>query len=159
MLYATGAARNKRDAALIAGITPVHFTNMSNMNPETKRLINNVQQMVEDESITTSKLLQTLGRKAVGRLAQLMDSPNDTVAFRAAQDLADRSTETQKTQRVQMESLTLSGEDAKALAAAMVESSRAQVAYEHVGRDGLVEVSDMEASVAQLKLVSSTDVE
>jgi len=131
---------------------------MSNLNPETRRIIGDVHSMIADETVATSKVLQTLSRKALGKLANLMDSDNENISFRAAQDLADRGPETQKTQRIQMDSLTLTGEDAKALAAAMVESSRAHIDYVDVGVHGLIEVDTDKASdlgAGMLKLMPS----
>lgn len=151
MLYASGVAATKKEAAAIAGITPVHLQNMTSHNPEVRRIMNDVQVLIDDETVATSKILQTLSRKAVGRLAELMDSANETVAFRAAQDLADRGPETQKTQRVQVDALTLTGEDAKAIAAAMVESSKARETYADVAVHGFVDV-DIDAKPA-LRLV------
>jgi len=140
LLYASGSAPTKHAAARLAGVAKEHFVNMSNLNPATRRIISDVHSMIEDETVATSKVLQSLSRKALGRLATLMDSDSETIAFRAAQDLADRGPETMKTQRIQMDSLTLTGEDAKALASAMVESSKIQHDYRQVGIDGLVEV-------------------
>lgn len=138
--YAAGTVTTKREAARLAGVTKEHFTHMTNHNEETRRIINDTSQMINDETIATSKILQMLSRKAIGRLADLMESPNDAIAFRAAQDLADRGPETQKTQRLQVESLTLTGEDAKQLAKAMVESADVSRRFAHVAVDGLTEV-------------------
>ena len=157
MLYASGAVPTKGEAARLAGISREHFVNMTNMNPATHRIMSDMQSLIEDETVATSKILQQLSRKAVGRLATLMNSDNEAIAFRAAQDLADRGPETQKTQRVQVDSLTLTGSDAKELAAAMVESARLHEAYKDVGVNGLVEIdTDKRAESATLKLVEDT---
>jgi len=141
-LYATGAAKTKKEASEMAGLHPNYLTLLTGENgsSKVKNLINDVDSMIEDESIATSKIIQRLGRKALGRLANLMDSPNENVALKAAVDLADRAPETSKTQKIQVESLTLDGEDVRALTHAMLESARLRGDYAQVAVDGLVEV-------------------
>jgi CRP-like cAMP-binding protein len=154
LLYASGAAKTKGHAARAAGITKEYFVNMSNLNGETRRIINEMQEMILDESVATSAILQKLSRRAIGKLADLMDSPVDAVAFRAAQDLADRGPETQKTQRFQVDALTISGQDVQAMCAAMVESARSEQKYANVATDGLVEVdTDQRIEHRQLHLL------
>lgn len=140
MLYATGAVKTKKEAAEVAGVTKEYFTHMTNHNNELRRMTNDVTRMIEDDSVSTAVVLQKLSRKAVGKLAELMDSSNEAVAFRAAQDLADRGQETAKTQKFQVDSLTLNGEDAKELAKALIESSRLGDKFSEVAQSGLVEV-------------------
>lgn len=141
-LYATGAAKTKKEASEMAGLSPNYLTLLTGENgsDKVKNLINDVDSMIEDESIATSKIIQQLGRKALGRLANLMDSQNENVALKAAVDLADRAPETSKTQKIQVESLTLDGEDVRALTHAMLESARLRGDYAQVAVDGLVEV-------------------
>lgn len=141
-LYATGAAKTKKEASEMAGLHPNYLTLLTGANgsEKVKSLINDVDAMIEDESIATSKIIQRLGRKALGRLANLMDSENEHVALKAAVDLADRAPETSKTQKIQVESLTLDGTDVRALTQAMLESAREREKYSHVAVEGLVEV-------------------
>ena len=140
LLYSTGAARTKREAAQIAGIAPEYFTTMSNHNDQVRRIVGQTQETMDDEAVATSVLIQRLGRKALMRLSHLMDNARDEVAFRAAQDLADRAPDTSKVQRVQVDQFTLGGEDVRAIAAAMIESSKHDAEYADVALNGLVEV-------------------
>lgn len=141
-LYATGAAKTKKEASEMAGLHPNYLTMLTSENgsEKVKSLINDVDTLVADESIETSKLIRILGRRALGKIGGLMESQNEHVALKAAQDLADRSPDTSKTQKVQVESLTLDGEDVRELTKAMLESARERERYAHVAVDGLVEV-------------------
>ena len=66
-----------------------------------------------------------LGRKAVQKLAHLMEwSGQEAIQLRAAIDLADRSPETQKVQKHQVESFSLSGKDAKEIAVEVIKKQR-----------------------------------
>jgi hypothetical protein len=141
-LYASGSVRSKKEAAEIAGIHPVWFLAMSNHNEPTQRLMNSMSEKILDESVDASKLLKTIGRKALARIVDLMEtSGNEKIALEAAKDLADRSSETMKTQRLEVASLTLGPDEARQLAAALVESNRGRAELEHVAKDGLIEVS------------------
>lgn len=142
-LYSTGTCKTKKEASTAAGLHPNYLTILSGPTSGSelvKRLINDVDAAIHDQSISTSQLLQRLGREAVGRIAQLMDSDNEHVALKAAVDLADRSPETSKTQKVSVESFSLDGEDVKSLAAAMVEAAKVSTTYADVGTRGLVEI-------------------
>ncbi len=146
-LYVSGAAKTKREASALAGLHPNYLTMMSNESLPTKRLMNDIQQMIENEALDSSIIMKKLGRRALGKLNTLMDSANENVALKAAQDLADRSPETSKTQKIDVGGgLTLGTLDAKALATALVESARERAKYDHVAEHGLVEV-DMGESV------------
>lgn len=154
LMHATGVVKTKTEAARVAGVSKEYFTSLSNHSEEAKRLQNDVQSMLLDDSVSTSKIMQKIGRKALSRLDALMDSNNEGIALRAAQDLADRAPETQKTQKVAIDMLTISGQDAKALAAAMIESARDSARFDHVTREGLVEVDNEAVSESHtLKLV------
>ena len=84
-----------------------------------------IDAMVNDETLATAILLERLGRQAIGVLGNLMyGAESEPVKLAAAKDLADRSHETAKTQKLHVESFTMSGKDASALASAMVEAAR-----------------------------------
>jgi hypothetical protein len=141
-LYATGAAGTKREASRLAGLHPHYLTMMTNYNEPTKRLVNQLRERILNESIDASVLLRTMGRKALARLDELVDSSNEHVALKAAIDLADRSPEASKTQRLEVTSLTLGSDDARELAKALVEASGATERHREVITSGLVEVMD-----------------
>lgn len=142
-LYQTGACRTKKEASIAAGLHPNYLTMLTRQgggSEPVKRLMNDVDDMIADQTVQTSAIIELLGRRAVGKLANLMESANEGVVFKAAQDLADRSPATSKTQKVQLDSFSISGQDVKDLAAAMVESARSQQRYMHIANEGLDEV-------------------
>ena len=142
-LYATGACRTKKEASAAAGLHPNYLTMLTNRqggSEPVKRLMNDIDTMIGDQTIQTSAIISLLGREAIGRIAKMMDSASEGIALKAAVDLADRSPETSKTQKVQLDSFSLSGQDVKDLAAAMVESARSQERYAEVAISGLDEV-------------------
>lgn len=142
-LYGTAVCKTKKEASIAAGLHPNYLTLLTGAasgSEKVRNLINDIDTVINDESISTSVLLQKLGRKAIGAIARSMESDNEHVALKAAIDLADRSPETSKTQKVSLESFTLDGADVKALAAAMVESAKVASTYRHAGVDGLIEI-------------------
>lgn len=152
-LYLSGACPTKREASMAAGLHPNTLTIMMNGSEPTKRLAATIQERIEDQAEDMSTLMRVVGRKAVSRLLTLMDtSGSERIQLEAARDLADRSPETQKSQRIEVADLTLGGQDAKAIAAALVESARASAAFGDVARDGLVEIQDAVASPVMLPL-------
>ncbi len=158
-LYATGAEKTKKDAALAASVDPVYFGMLTNHSIPMNRLINQTKSMIEDETISMSTVLQRLSRKAVGRIADLMDtSENEGIALKAAQDLADRHPETSRTSKIQVDAgLTIGTADAKALAAALVESATISNSLAHIARDGLVEIDTDKIQPMALGPAGSSD--
>lgn len=143
-LWASGAVRTKREAARVMGVNEGYLSLITSPtvgSEQVNRIVGDTQAMIENETIDISRVLQVLGRKAIGKLAHLMESGSkEDIQLRAAQDLADRNSETQKVQRHIVDQFTLSGEDAREIAKAMVESARLSQDYKHVATDGLVEV-------------------
>lgn len=89
-----------------------------------------------------SKVLELLGREAIGRIRGHMNNEDNpaSVQLKAAQDLADRSPETSKTIKHEVASISLSGQDAKEMAAALVESARSRERFSHVAEGDFVQV-------------------
>jgi hypothetical protein len=142
-LWSTGAVKTKKEAARLAGIHPVWFGKMTNYNPQTKRLTDDIDEQLQDKSVQTSMLLVQLGREALGRIRQLSrGSSNEHVQLKAAIDLADRSPETSKVQRHEIASLNLSGADAKELAAALVAGAEVKAKYSEVVVNGYEKVEE-----------------
>ena len=92
-LYTTGICRTKKEASEAAGLHPNYLTMLTGPNGSdpVKHLMNEIDQKIEDKTIETSALIQSLGRKALSRMSTLMDAGSEGVQFRAAQDLLDRS--------------------------------------------------------------------
>jgi hypothetical protein len=129
-LYSTGIAGTKYEAAKMAGLHPGTFyvvTSPAVADGQVNRLMTQTDQLVQDETIDTRRLLDILGRKAIGKIANLMNSAaKEEVQLKAAVDLADRGSDTSKIQKHQVESFTLRGADVAALTEAMVAAAESQ---------------------------------
>lgn len=124
-LYATGACKTKKEASAAAGLHPNYLTLLtSNNNPLVNGLIAEIDAKLAEDSLDMSALIVKLGRRAVRNMAALMeDAQSEMIRFKAAQDLADRSPETVKTQHHVVDSFHASREDVDRMIAALTESS------------------------------------
>jgi hypothetical protein len=157
-LWKTSICKTKKEASIAAGLHPNYLTMLTAPNggsEAVKRLCGEIDKMVEDQTVDMSHILRYAGRKAIGRIAALMDSSKEEIALKAAQDLADRAPETQKTQRVAVESFSLNGEDARELAKAIMESSQAAEQYREIAINGLDEATTEDKNVRVLELPTS----
>ena len=143
-LYASGAVKTKKEAAEAFDLDPVYFYHMTspNIGNETMRRIHDdVDSAIQDETISMSRVLSLIGRKAVGKLYGIMrDGQSEMLQFKAAQDLADRSPETSKTLKIESANITLSGADAKELAESLVMSAKARVKFQEAAEGDFIRV-------------------
>lgn len=145
-MYATGAVATKREASEAAGLHPSYFTLVSSpghqmYNPEVTELMDEIDRQIHDKTVDMSTILQAVGREALSRMRDLMKtSKNEAIIAKTAADLLDRSPETSKIQKHQVASFSLDGEDAKMLAAAMVRSAEARLAYGEAAEGDFVRV-------------------
>jgi excinuclease UvrABC nuclease subunit len=103
---------------------------MLHSNPLAQQELKRVMADVDAATVDMGKVLHLLSVRAVAKLEETMESAsNETLRFKAAQDLADRGPQTSKVQRHQVETWSMSSDDAKAIADAMVES--AQIRQQH----------------------------
>ena len=144
-LYATGACRTKQEASTAAGLHKYYLSYL-NRNPRVNSIIDRVDEALEEGAVDMSKLMATLGRRAVRNIAQLMEeSPTEMIRFKAAVDLADRNPETAKTQKHQFESgLSVTKESAEALARALVEAAQLRQQFPSAANGDFVTVNDAE---------------
>lgn len=139
-----GAAKNNKEAAAISGLHPVYIGAMSN-TPLGKGFMAAHEDKVDEKLVETSTLIQLLGREALSKMGGLMRwSQDENIILRAAQDLMDRSQETQKVHRAQIESFSISGKDAQELALAMVESARERSRFVEAAQGDFVKIKDQE---------------
>lgn len=128
-LLASGAVGTKREAALAVGMHPSYFSLVTRPGnryhqPEVTRVMDEIEQAIINKSVDLSAGLQMLGREALLRMRSLMNnSQNEAIVVKAAADLLDRSPETSKIHKHQVAAFSVSGDDAKLLAAAMVRSA------------------------------------
>ena len=126
-LYASGAVPTKRAACEAVGLHPSYITILSSSGNETiNRLMAEVDEQIGDETIATAVVIQKLSRKALMTIKDLMTSSNEHISLKAASDILDRNTETSKTLKAQVTTFHIDSEDAKALAAALVEGAKAK---------------------------------
>ena len=132
-LHASGACKTKKEAALAVGLSPqtLYGTSAPKVrDPQVRQLYTDIDEMVQDETISNRMLIERLSRKAIGRIAKLMEqTDNEKIQLDAARDLADRGNETSKIQKHQVESFSMSRDDAKGLAEAIAESVRVKQKY------------------------------
>lgn len=127
-LYGTGIAKNLKEAGELAGLGKGYIYPMNiSGNEEFETLKSNSERRAQIATGDINQVLQMLGREAVAKIADLMDhADKEEVQLKAAVDLADRSTETSKVQKLMVGQITLDGQDVAKLTAAMVESAEAQ---------------------------------
>lgn len=145
-LYASGAVATKGEAGEAAGLNGTYFRLVSSpgaqrSHPEVRKLMEDVDAQIHDKTVEMSAILQHIGREALVEMRRLMHaSNNEAIKLKAASDLLDRSTETSKIHKHQVASFSVSGDDAKMLAAAMVESAKAREQYPEAASGDFVKV-------------------
>ena len=161
-LYSAGIVGTKYEAARMAGLNPGTFyvvTSPAVADAQVNRLMTSTDALVQDETIDTRRLLDLLGRKAIGKIANLMNSAEkQEVQLKAAVDLADRGSETSKIQKHQIESFTLRGQDIAALTEAMVSAAETQQRWsgEVLGDfkrlEGAIDVKEQQGTATEVGL-------
>lgn len=143
-LLVTGACRTKREASEAAGLHPQYLTMLTapgGGSDPVKEMMADIEQMMNDKTVDMSIVIQKLGRLGVGKMAQLaLMGGNERIQLDAAKSLADRSPETAGIQKVQVDPFSLGAQDAKMLAAALVESAALRNKFADVAENGLVEI-------------------
>lgn len=120
------------EAAKAMDLNPAYLSIMKNSLPGSE-MLDHTDRAMEDKLLTTQDLLVKLGRRAVENLSSLMeDDPSSKIRLEAAKDLADRSPETSKIQKHQVESFTLTGHDVQALAEALASGRSVQDQFAHL---------------------------
>jgi hypothetical protein len=127
-LYVTGAVATKREAAEAAGINGSYFS-IAGKRPDVQEFADELDRKLAEKTITLSAAIEELSRKALRTMGSLMDSNNQAIQYKASSDILDRNPETSKTHKHQVSSFSLSGEDAKSLAHALVKSTEARRLY------------------------------
>lgn len=157
-LYVSGACRTKKEASTAVGLHPNYLTMLTsptNGSEPVKKLMGELEETLQDKTFDMSHLVQYVGRKAFLSAARLLDSQNERIILDAAKELMDRSPETQKTTKLQVDSFSLDGQDVTALVEALTESARFAAEHQHAAQ-GLIEVTDSEASTVPLQQTQAT---
>lgn len=96
-LYLTGSYKIK-DIASLLGVTPITIGKWL----KREDISSIIAQFQEDEFKVVSTTLKNLAAKAVDKLSDLIDSPNEQISFAASKDVLDR-TGHKAVQQVKME--------------------------------------------------------
>lgn len=159
-LYATGVCKTKKEASSAAGLHPNYLTVLTspkNGSDEVLAVMSEIDDLLRDRSLDESKLLQSLQRHAVTKVAQLMQySDSDAIQLKAAIDLADRGPNTSKIQKHQIAAITVSGRDIAALTQAMVESAKIREEYAEMAKGDYVKVN-LDASGVAIEPLPTED--
>jgi len=108
-LYASGAVKTKGQAARLMGLAPAYLS-INRRHPEIVKVINNVERQLTPN---LSEALRLLAQRAVERLGDLIESPNEYVALRASSDVLDRTPETSKSFKAAITTFSLDQHDAQ----------------------------------------------
>lgn len=142
-LYASGAVKTKKAACEAVGLAPTYLSLLSRTSvshPEVTSIIGEVDQAIHNKSIALSAVIALAARRAVDKVNKLMDSNNEHIALKAASDILDRNPETSKTQKLQMTSFSLDGQDAKDIAAALVRGAEVRERFASIGEGDFVKI-------------------
>ena len=157
-LYGSGVVPTKKEAAKAAGIAEQYFSQLSGPNgsPAVKKVISDVGEAIQDQTVDMGEVLRQLGRESIGTINDIRTgSESEMMQFKAAQDLADRSAEVSKTQKHAIAALTLEGKDVLALQEALLEGKKIATEYAELAQTGYVGVElEMKEVPMQFKHLS-----
>jgi hypothetical protein len=140
-LLVTGACKTKREAAVAAGLHPAYLTQVTTHSAAVIAYLQDMEALMTDKTADMSVVMNNLGRVGIAKIAQLaVAGGNERIQLDAAKTLADRSPDTAGIQKIQDAGLSLGAADAQALAAALIESAKLAAHFDHVAKNGLVEV-------------------
>jgi hypothetical protein len=141
-MYAFGAVKTLTEAAEVVGLS-VPYLSLKKNSPAGEAYMQSAQQILDDKTANTSEILNRLGRRALEVIGEKMENAkDDKIQLRAAIDLADRAPETSKVQKVQVESFTLAGRDAKAIAEALVAGKSVNELFGHLREGNMDKVTE-----------------
>ena len=144
-LYVSGAARTQREAAEVAGVSSATVSN-ARRSLAGQAYEDNFDSQVSERSMSLSALIVKLSEKALYVMeTQIENGSTEDVKFKAAKDILDRNPETSKTNKVQVESFSLSSRDAKELAAALVEGRLSDERFKDLEHEDFVKVEEVPA--------------
>ncbi len=142
---AIGAATSNKQAAAMADLHPAYVGMLKN-SPIGAEYMSQAEGKIDEKLMATSELMELFGREALNKMAGLMRFSNDeNIILRASADLLDRNPVTQKIHKAQVESFSVSSEDAKSIAAAMVEAARERQRYVEAASGSFVKIADIPA--------------
>lgn len=143
-LYATSAVKTKKEACEAAGMNPNGLSYRRWMDKRLDIYLAQIEKQITDGTVDMSQVIQRLGRKAMLNIADLGENAQkEDVRLRANIDLADRSPETAKTHKLQLETdVRMRPEDIARLQATLAESAAARQSYAAAAEGDYVTVSE-----------------
>lgn len=97
---------------------------------------------INNTALQTTELIDKLSRRAIEVIGtQMEDASSEALRLKAAIDLADRGSETSKIQKHQVESFTLSSQDARAIAESMVAAATVRQRHSDLRTDNFDKVN------------------
>jgi len=142
-LYVSGAVRTQREAGQIAGVTASTVSN-ARRSVAGRKFEESFDSGVTERAMSLSAVIAKLSEKALNVMEeQITNGSTEEVKFKAAKDILDRNPETSKTNKIQMEAFTLSGRDAKEIAAALTEGRLLQAMDAEVAEGDFVKVDEV----------------
>lgn len=124
-LYASGAVSSKLEACRAVGLAPQYLSMLDSAGNEvTRRIQDQVEEAIHDDTIALSRVVQIASRKALRVMNKLMDSADESIALKSSSDILDRNPETSKSFKATIGTFSLDTADVKDIAHALVESAR-----------------------------------
>lgn len=141
-IYAYGSVRSMAEAAVAMDLNEGYLSLMKNSIPG-KAFMESAEQIIADKTLDGHELLNRLGRRALEVTAGLMEnSDSDNIKLKAAIDLTDRSPEYSKVQKMEIQSFTLTGKDAKSIADALVRGRSVHEQYAQLASGDYNRITD-----------------
>lgn len=123
-LYVHAAVPTLKAAAAATGLHPRYLAKVSR-TPAGMKFMATAHEHINNTALQTNELIEKLSRRAIEVIGTTMeDASSEALRLKAAIDLADRGPETSKIQKHQVESFSLTSEDARAIAESMVSAAR-----------------------------------
>jgi len=145
-LYASGAVPTKKEACRAVGLFENYLSILQvSGNPEVNKIMSEVDQAINDETVALSKVIALMSRRAAGRVNELIDSQNEYIALRASSDVLDRNPQSSKTIKASVTTLHLDGQDVRELAKALVAGAKTKEQFAAVAAGDFVRVNTEEA--------------
>lgn len=157
-LYVSGAARTQKEAAEVAGVTQATVSN-ARRSLTGRRYEESFDSQVQERAVSLSAVIAKLSEKALGVMEeQITNGSSEDVRFKAAKDILDRNPETSKTNKVQVESFTLSGRDAKELAMALAEGRATSVLDQEAMGGDFVKIEEVATRPSLMEGIADAEV-
>lgn len=141
-MYAYGACRTIKEAAELMDLDPSYLGLVTNSKPGIE-FMKAADAIIQEKLLQGHQLMDAVGHRAVEVIASKMEhSANENIQLKAAIDLADRSPTYSKTQKLQMEAISLTGQDVQALAQALVEGKSVKEKFAHLASGDFDRIQD-----------------